>query len=74
MKKPDLITVLRNHTPGNVTQWTFQQIHDGMEDYGKQMWNAALEWAAKNATVKNRIIGPKVHKVVDKESILKGKL
>lgn len=55
-----------------------------MEEYGKQMWNAALEWAADNAVCaavsKDQFEGVPKEKWYDlkfevwKESILKGKI
>lgn len=85
-KKPDLVKTLRKHTPRNVTQWTCTQIQIAMEDYGKQMYNHALDWAAENGTITyDKILytgmragDPKTawypaYKV-DKKSILKGKL
>lgn len=44
-----------------------------IEEYGKQMWNAALDWAAENADCRISY-GYSDVSIVDKESILKGKL
>ena len=44
-----------------------------MEEYGKHMWNAALDWAAENATTKFNPLISRKDFVVDRDSILKAK-
>lgn len=48
-----------------------------MEEYGRLMWNAALEWAAENANcrgVRKSADGYLEGGGLNKESILKGKI
>lgn len=46
-----------------------------MEEYGRDRWNDALEWAAENAkSVEFECDGVTSIALIDKQSILKGKL
>lgn len=49
-------------------------IVEASKEYGRQMWNAALEWAAENAELNYDEEDGGQSPEIDKESILKGKI
>lgn len=53
---------------------TQEEIVNAVKKYGKEMWNAALEWAAENANTYHVHNENYDYDDVDKDSILKGKL
>jgi len=56
--------------------YSYDTVSTMMEEYGRKMWNAALEWAAENANSNTSYGGGwgSDVSIVDKQSILKGKL
>jgi len=59
--------------------YDFNNERELLEKFGKQMWNAALDWAVNNAEIKivsDGELGPpmKITPRIDSRSILKGKI
>lgn len=65
------ISLLKTHDWSHLSDDTQIELLRAIEEYGKQMWNAALDWASENAEtihLGNNFV------VVAQESILKGKI
>lgn len=86
MKMPDVGDVMIKYDhewfPDECPQplYRFRTVSDMMEEYGRKMWNAALDWAAEHVEIRVTTVymeefdGEIYHHNIDKESILKGKL